>query len=469
MSQKGAVSKNQETVIIDKVTALTTSGKHLEAMHSIEVGLSQFPNSIALLIKKSQILFYNEDYQSTIDLIENATTCDIQLEIIKAKAWHALSQSVLAKELLETLRLEYCRSIEDANMIDLALANILTDQMHYKKALLLYKTVLRSNPRNAEALEAVWNTYNNANDYPICIKYFNELLNDDAYNEQAWVNLGNAYFFHNQKLNAAHAFDMANTINESNIEALFMHAQCLKEGARYDKAITVYNRLVDQEANSTKHHLFLDLAECYLAVENYNLAFFYASKYLMEDKNNWYAMVLKGICLVRHHNHYEAIDNYQAALKIAGDQMLILINLALAHYHVGEQKEAFNNFMKALDHAPDNFQYWQFVIEFLYKHKDYASAKIVAENANDIFKNDTTSIIYMSSLFKVGDKVAAYNAVNHFKSFDDQLVQKLLTYCPELKEDAQFKGFYRYCTDKRELPEIAETKYDLPDGYIEFT
>jgi|GEM_PF-2778580 len=468
MSQKGAVSKNQEAVIIDNVTALTTSGNHQGAMRSINDGLTQFPNSVALLTKKSQILFLNREYQLAIDFIESATTCDIRLEIIKAKSWHALSQSELAKDLLETLRLEYCRSIEDANMLDLALADILMDQMHHKKAMLLYKTVLRSNPRNTESLDALWNIYNDASDYPKCILYLHELLNDDAYNDYAWMHLGNAYFFHNQKLNAAHAFDMVYTINDTNTEALFMYAQCLKEGARYEKAIAAYNRLVDQEANSTKHHLFLDLSECYLAVENYNLAYFYASKYQMEDKTNWYALLLKGICLVRHHNHHEAIENYEAALKIAGNQTLILINLALAHYHVGEQKAAFDYFMTALDNAPDNFQYWQFVIEFLYKHKDYDSASIVAENAKDIFKNDLSSIIYMSSLFKIGDKVGAYNAVNHFKTFDEQLVQKLLTYNPELKDDAQFRGFYRYCANQPELPETEDAKFDLPDGYIEF-
>ncbi len=468
MSQKGAVRKEQETVIIEKVTALTTSGKHQEALASIEEGLSQFPNSISLLLKKSQILYLKKEFKKTIDLIESATTCDIKLEIIKAKSYHALDRPELAKDLLETLRLEYCRSIEDANMLDLTLANILYDQMKFKKALLLYKTVLKSNTRNREALDAIWNIYDDSNDYVGCIKYYNTLLEEDAYNEQAWLTLGYAYNYNKQKLDAAHSFDMAFAINESNKEALVMRAQCLKESAKYKKAIDIYLMLIESD-KKTENSFMLDLAECYLAIENYNLSFYYASKFQLSDSTNWYALLLKGICLVRHHNHYEAIENYEAAMRIAGKHTLILINLALAHYHVGEQKTAFDYFMDALDNAPDNFQYWQFVIEFLYKHNDIDAAKIVAENAHDVFKSDLSSIIVMSSHFKAGDKVAAYNAVNHFKTLDDHLVKKLLTYCPELAEDSQFRGFYRYCTDKQELPQLANTAFDLPDGYIEFS
>jgi len=192
MSQKGAVRKEQETVIIEKVTALTTSGKHIEALASIDEGLSQFPNSITLLLKKSQILYLTKEFKKTIDLIEGATSCDIKLEVIKAKSYHALNRPELAKDLLETLRLEYCRSIEDANMLDLTLANILYDQMKFKKALELYKTVLKSNTRNREALDAIWNIYDNSNDYIGCIKYYNTLLEEDSYNEQAWLTIGYA-------------------------------------------------------------------------------------------------------------------------------------------------------------------------------------------------------------------------------------------------------------------------------------
>lgn len=468
MSQSGAVRKEQEAVIIEKVTALATSGKHQEALASIEQGLSQFPNSLELLIKKSQILFHRKEFAKAIEIIENATSCDIKLEIIKAKSFHALGKTELAKDLLDTMRLEYCRSIEDANLLDLALANIYYDQMKYKNALNLYKRVLKSNPRHQEALDATWNIYDDSNKYTDCITYYNELLELDSYNEQAWLTLGYAYNYNKQKIDAAHAFDMANAINENNKEAVMMRAQCLKESAKYDKAISLYLQLIDQHED-IQQTFMLDLAECYLAMENYNLAFFYASKYSLDNKTNWYAHLLKGICLVRHHNHFEAIDNYQNALKIAGKQTLILINLALAHYHVGEQKAAFNYFMEALDNAPDNFQYWQFVVEFLYKHKDYNAAKIVAENAYDVFKSDMASIVLMSSHFKAGDKVAAYNSVNHLTKLEDQYVEKLLLYCPELKEDVQFKGFYRYCTDKHELPNLDVVEFDLPDGYIEFS
>lgn len=467
MSQSGAVRKNQEAVYIEKVTALSTSGKHKEAMQSLEEALSRFPNSIVLLIKKSQILYAQEEFQSAIDLIEAATTCDLKLEIIKARCFHALDKPELAKDLLETLRLEYCRSIEDANSIDMALGNILYEQLQYKKALLLYKTVLRSSPRNKEALKAVWNIYDDANDYLSCIKYHNQLLEEDSYNEGAWLALGQAYSYNKQKLDAAHAFDMAVTINESNLEALALKAQCLKEAAKYEKAIAVYNRLIEKE-EAIQHTLMLDLAECYLAQENYNLAFFYASKFQMKDQTNWYSYLLKGVCLVRHHNHFEAIENYQKAVGLAGNHTLILINLALAHYHVGEQKAAFDYFMQALDNAPDNYQFWLFVIEFLFKHKDYSAAKIVAENAHEVFNTEQSSVILMASFFKLDDKVGAYNAVNHLTKFDDNLVSKVLLYCPELKHDSQFRGFYRYCSDSTELPKLKTSNFDLPDGYIEF-
>ncbi len=74
-----------------------------EALEAAEIGLSQFPYSSQLMIKKADLLLATRKYKEALDILEAAElydSSDLNLYILKTDAYLALDQQAKAVELL---------------------------------------------------------------------------------------------------------------------------------------------------------------------------------------------------------------------------------------------------------------------------------------------------------------------------------------------------------------------------------
>ena len=467
MSQTRAVNSIEETVYIQKATEMEQAGECKAAIDSIEEGLSKFPSSEQLLQKKSQLLLNDKKYKQALDVIEQMDQASFDLQFLKGKALFGLNKSEEALEIYLDLKDNSCYNIEQANALDTIIAKIYLDQAKFDEALKLYKLLLKSNITCEESLKAIWFIYEVNGDHEASIEFHNELLESNAYNFRAWYNLGHACRHLNKLDDAILAFEMCLTLDDQNVDANWFLAACLKTTGNYEKAIRIFNRhyeLVGEEESAT----FIELAECHLALENFSFTYYYASRYEAFDDSSWETYLYKGLCLVHFANHKEAIENYKKALKINPKESKLHSNIGLAYYHCGEHKKSFEHLIEAMDLEPENIQLWCLAIEFLIRHNEIKPAIHLCNNAFEVFEDNDLQVFKAACYFIKGDSIMAYNCMENFDSVTDDQFKIILSICPFLYEDQQFKGFYRFCKNLKELPVIEQGSQDLPDGYFEF-
>ena len=461
-------ANKEEAVFLKQAMEMIKIGDGSKAISSIEEGLNKYPNSEALVEKKSQILIDQSRFNEAIDLIEDQNQPTLQLTFLKAKALYALNKKEEALQLYEQVKNEMgAAEIELINEVDRTIAKIHLDQARFDKALEIYKLVLKSENACEESLKAIWFIYEVNGNTSDSVSFHNELLEKDAYNKHAWYNLAHAYNHLGKSKDAIHAFEMCLTIDEDYSDANWFLAITLKEAGEYEQAIERLNRHF--EIMGDKEPLIkIELAECYLATENFSFTYYYATKYLEVDSQSWEAYLYRGLSLVHFSNHIEAIENYRSSLNINAKEATIHTNLGLAYYHTGDHKRAFKHLLEAMDLVPDSLQNWLFAIEFLIRHDEIKSAIHLCNNAFEIFEDPIAKMYKASCYFTKGDSINAYKSLQEFDSIKDEYFEILLSICPSLSNDKQFCGFYRFCKGNIELPSIDRSDQDLPDGFFDF-
>ncbi len=468
MSQTRTVSTEEEAVYANKATEMMQEGKGSQALSSIEEGLSKFPNSAFLIEKKSQFLMDEMKYEEVIALIESQKEPTFELHVMKGNALYALDKKEEALSLYEFLKEDIgAGDLALLNDLDKTIAKIHLDQARFDKALELYKLVLKSDETCVESLKALWFIYEVNGNHTDSIQIHNELLEKDAYNKYAWYNLGHAYNHSSQIKKAIHAFEMALAIDEDYSDANWFLSITYKHHGDYNNAIKTLNRHYELKGDK-EPLIMIELAECYLATENFSFAFYYASKYQEFEPESWQCYLYKGLCLVHFANHTEAIENYLKANEINPKESAVQTNLGLAYYHMGEHKKSFKHLLEAMDLEPDNLQNWLFAIEFLIRHEEINSALHLCKNAFEIFGDSITDIYKAACYFSKGDTINAYKCLELFDEITENQFEIILSISPALYHDKQFGGFYRYCRGNVDLPILEKGDQDLPDGFFDF-
>ncbi len=119
----------------------------------------------------------------------------------------------------------------------------------------------------------------------------------------------------------------------------------------YDQAIEIYQKALSINENSALANY--EIAMTYMYAKQYENSLKHASKVI--DLNDQYlipAYVTKGNCLDALGKSDKAIKIYNKALKKIGENYMLYYNLGLTHYNVGNQKEAEEAILNAINTNP---------------------------------------------------------------------------------------------------------------------
>jgi tetratricopeptide (TPR) repeat protein len=165
-----------------------------QAIEAVNFGISQYPYSSLLTIKKADILLANRQYKEALDLLDQATLldhADINNYILKTEALLALDMHEKAVNLLEEALLLF----EGEEKIELLfeLADVYDDYEDFDKVFDCLKLILEDEPNNEEALYKIcfWTDFTGRNEESI--RLHQQIINDFPYNELAWFNLASSY------------------------------------------------------------------------------------------------------------------------------------------------------------------------------------------------------------------------------------------------------------------------------------
>lgn len=344
-----------------------------EALEAAETGLSQFPYSSQLMIKKADLLLATRRYKEALAILEVAElydASDLNLYILKTDAYLALDQQAKAIELLETA-LELFEGEEKIDLL-FELADVYDDYEEFDKVFDCLKLVLEADAANEEALYKIcfWTDFTGRNEESI--RLHQQIIEEYPFSELAWFNLAAA--FQGLKLyeKAIDAYQYAVAIDEKFDYAYRNMGDAYLRLRKYKEAIEVLEKVL--ELTRPEDVIYEAIGHCYHRMENYAQARFHYKKAVHlnpDDSKLHYKIAVT----------YMLEEQWQAAIKQLENAMRIHrsvpeYNLAMGEckMHLNQFKDAIQYFSTVVRHKTKNVAGWEALIRCLIKAEFYDEA-----------------------------------------------------------------------------------------------
>lgn len=350
------------------------------AIEAVDIGISQFPYSSILQIKKADLLIATRRYREALSFLEKAELLDkgdINLYILKTDAYLALDQQKKAADILE----EAINFFDGDERIELLfeLADVYDDYEEFDKVFNCLKLILEQDQTNEEALYKIcfWTDYTGRNEEGI--KLHQKILDEHPFTELAWFNLGAAYQGVKLYEKAIDAYQYAIAIDEKFDYAYRNMGDAYLRMRRYKDAIEVLQKVL--ELTRPEDVIYEAIGHCYDKLKNYAQARFHyrkASHLTPEDSHLYYKIA----CTYMNEAQWEsAIKNIEAAMRIHRSKPDYSFVLGLCYMQLNRTKDAiiyFSNFIKA---RPKNIKGWKELIRCLFNAGFYDEALQQVHNA----------------------------------------------------------------------------------------
>ncbi len=356
-----------------------------EALEASEIGLSQFPYSSQLMIKKADLLLASRKYREALDVLEVAElydSSDLNLYILKTDAYLALDQQAQAVELLEAALLLF----EGAERLDLLfeLADVYDDYEEFDKVFDCLKLILEEEPNNEEALYKIcfWTDFTGRNEESICLHQ--QIIEDFPFSELAWFNLAAAYQGLKLYEKSIDAYQYAVAIDEKFDYAYRNMGDAYLRLRKYKEAIEVLEKVL--ELTRPEDVIYEAIGHCYHRMANYAQARFHYKKavHLNPDDSKLHYKI--AVTYMLEEQWQSAVKQLENAMRI--HRTVPEYNLAMGEckMNLKQHKDAIQYFTAVVRHKPRNVAGWEALIRCLLKaefHDEAIEQCVAAMKATD--------------------------------------------------------------------------------------
>ena len=357
MSQKGTVSFTEETVFLQMIDFCDTEGKYRRALRIVEDAIAQHPFSVNLFLRKAHLLLNQHKIAESLVTIERAEIFAprhinvglLHAELLALHGRHAEALDILAD-------LKDGSSTEERSEIYLVEAQLYEDLGKYSKMFDSLRRSLTLNCSNTEGYEKmIWATEYSER-YDESVVFHNRLLDRNAYNWRAWLNLGFAQEALENFEEAIDAFEYAFAIDEK-CRAAYMEAGELHiQLGNYDRAQYVFESAI---FNTNEDGLLLQkLGFCSEKTGNLHTALQFYLRSLELDPDDAQTYFHLGECYKALGKSQKAIDVYLRAVAIDGRKEEYHLGIAEVYWKTEQYGKALSSFRKAAFTAPEDLNYW---------------------------------------------------------------------------------------------------------------
>ncbi len=344
-----------------------------EALEASEIGLSQFPYSSQLMIKKADLLLATRKYREALDILETAElydSSDLNLYILKTDAYLALDQQANAVELLQAA----LELFEGEERIDLLfeLADVYDDYEEFDKVFDCLKLILEAEPNNEEALYKIcfWTDFTGRNEESIRLHQL--IIEDFPFSELAWFNLAASYQGLKLYEKAIDAYQYAIAIDEKFDYAYRNMGDAYLRLRKYKEAIEALEKVL--ELTRPEDVIYEAIGHCYHRMENYGQARFHYKKavHLNPDDSKLHYKI--AVTYMLEEQWQSAIKQLDNAMRI--HRSVTEYNLAMGEckMHLNQYKDAIQYFGTVVRLKPKNVAGWEALIRCLLKATFYDEA-----------------------------------------------------------------------------------------------
>tara|TARA_B110000240_G_scaffold151522_1_gene167899 strand:+ start:4583 stop:5962 length:1380 start_codon:yes stop_codon:yes gene_type:complete len=319
------------------------------AKKAIAMATEQYPNSIALVLLKIELLLFNNELDKAEKLIQKISLIDPlntdlliqQAKILSKRKNHQEAINLLIKidsnsdlyfDALSIIGKEYL---------------FLDDFINAKKYFILY---LKHNHFDYGVLNNVLYCFDSIGDTESTINYLNSFLETSPYCEIAWHQLGKQYAKEKLYKEALTAFDFAIISDDCFIGAYIEMGKILEKINKINEAIEKYE--IASKIEDPNPFALYRIACCQDKLGNHDLALLYYNKTVIEDPVHDKAWMSIALNLFEKNNLVEAKINLIKALEINSEkinywELYAKINFSLKLYE--EVEIAFNEILSLGD------------------------------------------------------------------------------------------------------------------------
>ena len=373
------------------------------ALEAVETGISHYPFSSSLVVKKADLLIATRKYSEALDILEKASildTNDIDIYILKTDALLALDQQEKAVALLE----EAIHRFEGDDRINLLfeLADVYDDYEEFDKIFDCLKLILENDPNNEEALYKIcfWTDFTGRNEESIRLHLW--IIDEYPYNDLAWFNLAAAYQGLKLYEKSIEASKYALVINEKFDYAYRNMADAFIRLRKYKEAIESLEKVI--ELSRPEDVIYEAIGHCYDKLKNYAQARFYyrkASHLNQEDGKLFYKVAGT---YMNEHNWTQAVKNLETALRINRLQPEFNLAIGECFIQLGKTRDAIHHFTVVVQQRPKGIAGWEALIRGLYSAGFYEEAEQQVNLAQKMTSQKPIFQFYMSAILFASGK-----------------------------------------------------------------
>ncbi len=439
MSQKGTVSFTEETVFLQMIDFCDTEGKYRIALRIVEDAIAQYPFSVNLFLRKAHLLLNQHKIAESLVTIERAEIFAprhinvglLHAELLSLHGRHAEALGILAD-------LKEGSSTEERSEIYLVEAGLYEDLGKYAKMFDSLRRCLTLNCSNTEGYEKmIWATEYSQR-YTESVALHNRLLDRNAYNWRAWLNLGFAQEALENFEEAIDAFEYAFAIDEK-CRAAYMEAGALHiQLGDYARAQYVYESAI---FNTNEDALLLQkLGFCSEKTGNLHTALQFYLRSLELDPDDAQTYFHLGECYKALGKRQKAIDAYLRAVAMDGRKEEYHLGIAEAYWQTEQYGKALSSFRKAAFTAPEDLNYWLRYAGFLYSVGQEKKALSVLEDAQNYVFGAELEYCQIACLMSLGRRGEALYRLSEVLVENFDMHTTLFSWQPALAENADFQS-----------------------------
>ncbi len=408
-----------------------------QALEASELGVTQFPYSSTLHIKKADLLIATRQYQKALKVLNHAELLDsndINLYILKTDAYLALDQQEKAVVLLENALQLF--SGEERLELLFELADVYDDYEEFDKIFDCLKLILEQDPNNEEALYKIcfWTDFTGRNEESIHLHQ--QIIDDFPYSELAWFNLAAAYQGIKLYEKSVDAYKYAIAIDEKFDYAYRNMGDAFIRMRKYREAIEVLEKVL--ELSRPEDVIYEAIGHCNDRLKNFAQARFYyrkASHLNQEDSKLHYKIACT---YINELQWVTAIKHLETALQF--NRMQPEYNLAMGEckMQLENYKEAIQYFSNVVRQRPRNVPGWEALIRCLYFGEFYEETLEQVKAAMKMTDNKPVFSFYLVAVyFAMGKSKEALLQLNKAMDKAPKLLKKLIELNPSLLRNQQ--------------------------------
>ena len=370
-----------------------------KALEAANYGISQYPYSASLLLKKADLLIALRRYLEALSILDQAELLDSKdsnLYILKTDAYLALDQQQKAAAILEAAIDDF----EGSEKIDLLfeLADVYDDYEDFEKVFDCLRMILEQEPGNEEALYKIcfWTDFTGRNEEGI--RLHQQIIEELPFNELAWFNLGAAYQGLKLYEKAIDAYQYAVAIDEKFDYSWRNMGDAYIRLRKFKDAIEVLEKVL--ELARPEDVIYEAIGHCHDKMGNFAQARFNYRKasHLSPDDSQ---MHYKIACTYMNEGTWDsAVKNLELAIRIHRLQPEYNLALGQCYMQLNKLDDAITYFGNVVRVRPKNLNGWIELLKCLYKAElfeealEYASFAFEQTDGKSIFMFYKSAVLF---------------------------------------------------------------------------